>query len=154
MNDKSDFFSYIPDVENKVLNLTRNEALYLDDNLSLLVEKDIDDAHIQTLRPLSHSAGVSTTIELIEKLGHAILFTTDDKNKGLEAEVILSDADLFILRELAHSYVKIGTERVGFNLKRKIYSLLYKQSYKRNEITNTLLAQIDSEPKALDAEGL
>tara|TARA_Y100000593_G_C4213446_1_gene288043 strand:+ start:441 stop:899 length:459 start_codon:yes stop_codon:yes gene_type:complete len=152
MEERANNEDYLPDIENKKLRLTRNEALYIDDNISMLVEKEPGDEHIHPLRPLAHSSSIPTAIELIEKIGHAILFTTDPKNKGLEAEIIVSDTDLFIIREIAFSYARIGNELVGYNLKRKIYTLLYSQDYQRNEITNNLLAQIDMEPKVIDAE--
>ena len=82
---------YLPDIPDKTLLLTRNEALFIDDNLSMLVEKDLGDASLGTVRPLAHTAGLPAPIELLEKIGLAILHTTDSKNYGREAEVAVSD---------------------------------------------------------------
>ena len=48
-----------------------------------------------------------------------------------------------MLREIALSYVKVGEEQVGYNLKRKIYTLLFSKSYERNKVADSLLSQID-----------
>ena len=80
---------------------------------------------------------------MLEKIGLALLYTTDPNNQGKEAVVPVSDTDLYMLRELAISYAKIGNEPVGYNLKRKIYTLLFSKSYERNKVADSLLAQID-----------
>lgn len=134
---------YLPDIPDKTLLLTRNEALFIDDNLSMLVEKDLGDASLGTVRPLAHTAGLPAPIELLEKIGLAILHTTDSKNYGREAEVAVSDTDLYMLREVAVSHARIGNEPVGYNLKRKIYTLLFSKSYERNKVADSLLAQVD-----------
>jgi len=134
---------YLPDIPDKVLLLTRNEALFIDDNLSMLVEKDLGDSGLGTVRPLAHSAGLPAPIELLEKIGLALLYTTDPKNNGKEADVAVSDTDLYMLREVAVSHARIGNEPVGYNLKRKIYTLLFSKSYERNKVADSLLAQVD-----------
>ena len=50
--------------------------------------------------------------------------------KGTLAEVNLNDGDLLCLREICQSYIRIGEEPVGYNLKRKIYMALYGTEYK------------------------
>ena len=134
---------YLPDIPDKTLLLTRNEALFIDDNLSMLVEKDLGDSSLGTVRPLSHTAGLPAPIELLEKIGLALLYTTDPKNQGKEAEIPVSDTDLYMLREVSVSYAKVGNEPVGYNLKRKIYTLLIRKSYERNKVADSLLAQVD-----------
>ncbi len=143
---------FIPENQDKVLNLSRNEALFIDDNLSMLIEKDLGDDRLSTLRPLSHTAGLPAPIDLLEKIGVAILYTTDSANYGQEAEVIVSDTDLYMLREIAVSYAKVGDEPVGFQLKRKIYKLLFEQTYHRNEVARNIIAQIDPAPNIVDNE--
>jgi len=134
---------YLPDIPDKVLSLTRNEALFIDDNLSMLVEKDLGDSALGTVRPLAHTAGLPAPIELLEKIGMALLYTMDSNNRGKEAEIPVSDTDLYMLRELALSYARVGEEQVGYNLKRKIYTLLFSKSYERNKVADSLLSQID-----------
>jgi hypothetical protein len=143
---------YLPDIEDKVLFLTRNELLYIDDNLSMLVEKDLGDAGLGTVRPLAHSGGLPAPIELLEKIGKALLFATDGNNLGKAAKIPVSDTDLYMLREVAFSYVKVGDEAVGFNLKVKIYEQLFAKDYERDKIADYLLSQIDSTTKVLDSE--
>ena len=111
------------------LTLTRNEALFIDDSLSMLIERGgegnlMDEHKVTTVRPLIPTAGLPAPLELIEKIGMAVLYTTDPTNGDKPATVTMSITDLLMLREVAHSYVKIGEEPVGFNLKVKIYTVL------------------------------
>ena len=48
-----------------------------------------------------------------------------------------------MLREVAHSYVKIGEEPVGFNLKVKIYTVLYDAEYQKAKFLNNILDGVD-----------
>lgn len=123
--------------------LTRNEALFIDDSLSMLIERDPHDDRMGTVRPMAHTAGLPAPVDLLEKIGKAILFTTDPDNKGEPAEVSMSETDLYMLREITHSYIKIGEEAVGFNLKRKIYTLLYSTEYERDKTAKRLISQVD-----------
>ena len=70
------------------------------------------------------SAGVPVPIDLIQKIGLAVLLATDPKNTENIAEVTMNIADLFLLRECCQSFVRINNELVGFNLLRKIYYLI------------------------------
>lgn len=143
---------YLPDIADKVLLLTRNELLFIDDNLSMLVEKDLGDAGLGTVRPLAHTAGLPAPIELLEKIGKGILFISDPKNVGKEAHIPVSDTDLYMLREVALSYAKVGKEQVGFNLKIKIYGQLFAKDYERDKVADSLLSQVDTSPKVLGTE--
>tara|TARA_Y100000310_G_scaffold34266_2_gene32437 strand:- start:2694 stop:3224 length:531 start_codon:yes stop_codon:yes gene_type:complete len=126
-----------------VMFLTRNEALFIDDSLSMIIEREPHEDRVGTVRPMAHTAGLPAPVNLLEKIGKAILFTTDPDNQGEPAEVSMSETDLYMLREITHSYIKIGEEAVGFNLKRKIYTLLYNTEYERDKIANRLIAQVD-----------
>ena len=137
---------YLPDILYKTLSLTRNELLFIDDSLSMLVEKDLGDSGLGTVRPLAHTAGLPAPIELLEKIGKGILFTVDPKNNGLEAKIPVSDTDLYMLREVALSYMKFGKENVGFSIKIKIYEQLFAKDYERDQIADTLLSQVDTLP--------
>ena len=132
----------------KVLSLTRNEALFIDDSLSMLIERDGDanlmnEHRVTTVRPLTPTAGLPAPLELIEKIGFAVLYTTDPANGEKEAKVDLDITDLLMLREVAHSYVKVGDEPVGFNLKKKIYTLLYDAQYQEAKFFDNVLDGID-----------
>ena len=136
----------------KILLLSRNEALFIDDSLTMIIEREQGDERITTVRPLQHTAGLPSPVDLLEKIALAILFTTDPENEGEEAEVFVSDTDLFMLREIAHSYIKVGEEPVGFNVKKKIYQLLYQKSYEREKVARNIISQIDThlEPMPMD----
>jgi hypothetical protein len=69
----------------------------------------------------------------------AVLYTTDPENEGKEAVLELDVTDLLMLREIAHSYVKVGEEPVGFNLKKKIYTALYAGEYQKTKLLTHLL---------------
>ena len=129
--------------DEKVMFLTRNEALFIDDSLSMLIEREPHDDRMGTVRPMAHTAGLPAPIDLLETIGKAILFTTDPDNKGEPAEVRLTDTDLYMLREITHSYIRIGEEAVGYNLKRKIYTLLYSTEYERDKIATRLISTVD-----------
>ncbi len=136
----------------QVILLTRNEALFIDDSLSMLIEREPHDERMGTVRPMAHTAGLPAPVDLLEKIGKAILFTTDPENKGEPAEVAMSETDLYMLREITHSYIRIGEEAVGFNLKRKIYTLLYSTEYERDKTAKRLLSTVDIPTVPLEDE--
>ena len=134
----------IDNISSKVLYLTRNEALYIDDSLSLMIEREArGESRIGTMRLQMLSAPMGAPIDLIDKITLAVLYTTDDTNKGKEARVNVSDEDLYIIREVSQSYIIVGSEMVGYNLKKKLYTLLH-QDYTSDEEWNKLLAPFDS----------
>ena len=69
----------------KTLILTRNEALYIDDSLSLMIERGEGERHVGTMRLQMLSAPMGGTLDLIEKITYAVLYTTDDANRGKES---------------------------------------------------------------------
>ena len=127
----------------KTLILTRNEALYIDDSLSLMIERGEGERHVGTMRLQMLSAPMGGTLDLIEKITYAVLYTTDDANRGKEAKVEVTEEDIYTLREIAQSYIKVGNEMVGFNLKRRLYTLLHKE-YTSDAEWESLLASFDS----------
>lgn len=130
------------------ISLTRNEALYLDDSCSIMIEVDSDLRPPLTMRGVAPSAGIAVPYEFIEKIGHAVLFTTDPQNEGKDADMTLSTSDLLAMREVAQSYVKVGEEPVGYNLKRKIAKCLHETTYKQSmtdRVADKLLQGISTE---------
>ena len=122
--------AYYPNTElAKTLSLTRNEALYIDDSLTMMLDMSEGAQPFITMRPVMASMCIPAPVDLIEKIAVAVLFTLDPENEGREALIELSESDLFCLREVTQSYVTVGDEMVGFNLKRKIYSVLYGTEY-------------------------
>ena len=114
------------------ISLSRNEALYLDDCLSLMIEREPMDHGMSmttTMRQVLPSAQLGVPIELIDKIALAVLHTTDYDNRGREHKIKCIASELYLLREVSQSYIKIGQEPVGFNLKRKIYQALFQNQY-------------------------
>tara|TARA_R110000824_G_scaffold387582_3_gene582925 strand:+ start:1109 stop:1654 length:546 start_codon:yes stop_codon:yes gene_type:complete len=109
----------------KELTLTKNEALYLSDSITLLMEHEQSPGlvHIPA-RHLSAHAVVPVPVDIIQKIGMAVLLVTDPDNTSGETTIELSVADLYLLRECCQSYVRINKELVGYNLARKVYALL------------------------------
>ena len=65
-------------------------------------------------------SGDKVCINLMEKIGRGII--SIQKRPTIPVE--LGESELYILRELCISYIKINNEFVGYNLKRKIYQAL------------------------------
>jgi len=112
----------------KIIFLTRAEALFLDDALTVMTDRETLMG-IQGMRPLGPSAMMSAPPDLIERIGMAILLTTSS-DAIKEAALEVDDQELYLLRECAQSTIKFDDEPVGFNLKRKIYLALLEDNYK------------------------
>jgi len=112
----------------KIIFLTRAEALFLDDALTVMTDRETLMG-IGGMRPLGPSAMMSAPPDLIERIGMAILLTTST-NGIKEAALEVDDQELYLLRECAQSTIKFDDEPVGFNLKRKIYLALLEDNYK------------------------
>ena len=133
MMDSNDHFEhYKSDAEverelnqTKTLSLSRNEALFLSDTFTLLIEHDREGGSLQLpARGIVPSAGMSVPIEMIQKIGMAVLMTTDPKNTMQLTEMDFTVSELFLMRECCQSFVRMNNEPVGYNLTRKIYRLL------------------------------
>ena len=75
--------------EIKSLVITKNESLFLSDSLTLLMEHTQDQGRIHVpARQLMPSAGVPAPIELIEKVGLAVLVSCDPKNETAQSKLI------------------------------------------------------------------
>ena len=61
----------------------------------------------------------------MDKVGRAVVYTTKPENQGKEYVFAIDITELFMLREVASSFIKIGDEPVGYNLKRKVCTVLY-----------------------------
>ena len=81
----------------KMIALTRAEALFLSDSMTLLLEHDKDDKSFQIpARSLKASASVPVSLEMITRVGLAVLLTTDPKNQSRMAEMPIAVSELFI----------------------------------------------------------
>tara|TARA_R110000824_G_scaffold397369_1_gene600207 strand:- start:45 stop:572 length:528 start_codon:yes stop_codon:yes gene_type:complete len=121
--------------------LTRNEALFLDDSFTLMIEQEIEDLRIKAMRPVQMTAALAVPMELMAKVGKAVLYTTNPNTLNKDYEVIFDLSELLMIREVASSYIKIGEEPVGYNLKRKVCAVLYAEELKQDE-TDELAAHL------------
>ena len=140
--------------EVQTLMLTRDEILYIDDNLTMMIEKENSrggDNQFSTVRPEIANAGLPAPVELLEKIGLAVLQVTDEDDvwEGT-ISVPVTPTDLYMLRELARSTIKINGRFVGLELKKKLYKLLYADEFKVEKNVEKLLADVniseDSKP--------
>ena len=119
--------------ETKIIFLTKAEALYLDDAITVLMmpDKDIPPHLIPLMgmRPVGPSAMIAVPPDLVERIGMVVLLTTSDDSLT-EAALEVDIQELYFLREAAQSTVKFLDEAVGYNLKRKIYMALLEDEYK------------------------
>ena len=116
------------DSKKKSILLTRAEALFLDDALTVMTDRETL-AGIAGMRPLGASAMMSAPPDLLERIGMAILLTTSSPAIQ-EAPLEVDDQELYLLRECAQSSILKGDEPVGFNLKCKIYLDIQEDTYK------------------------
>ena len=112
----------------KIISLTKEESLFLDDSFTVIIDGE-QMRGLTTLRGMSGQASVPVSMDLISKVGSAVLFTTDRSNGGKDALVEVDEADLLALREVANSQARFDGIPVGYNLKRKILALLLENEY-------------------------
>ena len=125
------------------INMTHNEVLFLDDSLTMMLEREGTQEPITTMRVMVPSAHLPAPVSLIDKLGMAVLRITDPDNRGGGTVIHLNDTDIYMLREICHSYCKVGREYVGYNLKRKLYLALYNEFYQRDKQIDKLLSTVE-----------
>jgi hypothetical protein len=124
-----------------VMQLTKNEALFLDDGLTLMVEREGDEQRVYSMRPVQMTARLAVPLDLMDKIGKAVVYTTTPENQEKEYAFAIDITELFMIREVASSFIEIEGEPVGLNLKRKICVLLYAKELEQ-EGRNALLAQL------------
>ena len=93
------------------------------------------------MRPVQTTAALAVPMELMEKVGKAVVYTTHPDNMDKEYETTFDLSELLMIREIASSYIKIGEESVGYNLKRKVCDILYGEELAQDE-TNKLAAHL------------
>ena len=143
--DEQEIEEFIEELESmKNLILTRNEALYLSDSVTLLLEHFAENGRYQSpARTLVPSAGVPVPIEIIQRLGLAVLLTTDPYNTEQTCEMDFSVSELFLLRECCQSFIRVNKEPVGYNLIRKIYRLILEKDLKEREVFEILTHDVN-----------
>ena len=86
---------------------------------------------------------MGTSLELIQRIGLAVLYATDVKNKSGIAELVLTLGELYLIRECCQSYITHGEEPVGYNLVRKIYRLILQDELKARAEFEKILSDVD-----------
>ena len=139
----------IDEAYNKELSLSPVELLTIDDGLSLLVNKNEFDGAI-ALRPIYPSAGIGCSIDLITKIGEAILKMAESLEKPVNQTIEVTDVDIFVLRELVISQVVKMDRSVALGLRLKLYTLLYSENLEtdaRNRTLDILLEKSNDDGK-------
>ena len=140
-------FSPIGEYPSYKISLTIKELVYVDDSISLLVNRE-DQLQSTPLKASMPTNTIGAPMEFIRKVGMGVLSIFDsDKMKG-EVELEVSELELMILRELAHSSVSNGDILIGLGLKRKVYKALWGDTLKQDalsaKIRNDLLSTFDN----------
>ena len=154
--DELPIHDHIHESDEEPLSITRNEALFLDDSFTLMIEKEVEDLRITAMRPVQMTAALAVPMELLEKVGKAVVFTGQPDNAEKEYKIVFDLSELLMIREIASSYIKIGEEPVGYNLKRKVSSILYGEEVERDErdkLADHLLKDIDIDFSETKREG-
>ena len=140
-----DFFG--DDEDTHPIWMTHNEVMFLDDSLTMMLEKDSMSDSVTTMRVMIPSAHLPAPVTLLDKIGIAVLQVTDPESTEKGTTVELNDSEIYMLREICHSYCKVGKEPVGYNLKRKMYLSLYGETFEKDKIVDGLLATVDLDIK-------
>ena len=106
-----------------LISLSKEELLYLDDGLTLMVEVDPDEPQKHRIgRSLAPMAVSVATGALLLKLGGALVYLADEG--GDEKEIELDEEELWCIREVSQSNAVYFEKQVGLNIKIKIYRAL------------------------------
>ena len=138
--DIDDFFG--DDEDTHPIWMTHNEVMFLDDSLTMMLEKDSMSDSVTTMRVMIPSAHLPAPVTLLDKIGIAVLQVTDPESTEKGTTVELNDSEIYMLREICHSYCKVGKEPVGYNLKRKMYLSLYGETFEKDKIVDGLLSTV------------
>ena len=84
-----------------VMQLSKNEALFLDDSLTLMVERGGNEQGLYSIRPVQMTARLAAPLELMDKIGKAVVYTTTPENQGKEYALAVDISELFMIREAA-----------------------------------------------------
>ena len=126
------------------ISLSVKELVYVDDSISLLVNRE-DQFQSTPLRGSMPTNSIGAPIELIQKVGIAILGAFETIGP---VDLHVTELELMILRELAHSSVRNDDILIGLALKRKVYHALWGDKVKAEEmrakIEQDLLSTLES----------
>ena len=133
----------ISEIENRVINLTLHEILFIDDAITLMIDsRDLEGMY--PMKPPIRLSLVAVPIDLIDKIGNAFLEHMRMNKLATESvPVKISEKELYMLREIALAKAEYFGKRVGLSLKRKVYSALYGQRTEQLDFLEQLLKDID-----------
>jgi hypothetical protein len=115
----------------------------------MMIEKDGRAENFTTVLPILAIAGLPAPVDLLDKIGMAVLQVTDEYYESdTEEPIPVTPTDLYMLREVAKSSIKINGKFVGLALKKKIYKLLYEEEYKTERTFKRLLLDVNLEGEA------
>lgn len=133
--------------EEKIITLSKNESLYLNDSLTLLLEHPTNLQVMSIpIRGIQGNAGFAAREELILKLGEAILEVTRPGSDNNFVDISLTIEELFLIRECSQSYILFNDEPVGYNLMKKIYKALLGDHIEQKKKFDTLLSDVNMTP--------
>ena len=122
------------------VSLSKEELLYLDDGLTLLTEVDSDAPKLQVGRHLAPMAVSVATVDLLLKLGSALVYLADE---GIEEkEIDLTEDEMWCIREVSQSNAVYFEKQVGLSIKIKVYRSLL-QMYTENVLADADLVAGD-----------
>jgi|TARA_R100000482_G_scaffold98432_1_gene42388 hypothetical protein len=143
--DRSEY-QRIDDTEIADLKLTLPEILFIDDNISLMLDGR-DFENMMPLRPTMPTALILVPIDFIDKIGKAfveLLHTPTKTNlKDRAVSIRVSEMELYMLREVCISRAKYLDHRVGLTLKKKVLFALYSKKKKQHDLLEELLKDLD-----------
>tara|TARA_R110000824_G_scaffold59762_2_gene160184 strand:- start:5158 stop:5595 length:438 start_codon:yes stop_codon:yes gene_type:complete len=113
--------------ETKMINLTRNEILFIDDSCTMLIEPEVNLP--LPYKPLNRSGSIAVPVSFIEKIGFGLLVTETEANIDIEFDL----GELLMIREACLTTSKYGKEDVGINIKTKIYKALLGKEWEERE---------------------
>ena len=122
------------------------ELLSIDDGLSLLVNKNEFDGAV-TLRPVYPTAGIGCSIDLLTKVGQAVLRMAEDIENPSMQSIEVNDVDLFILRELLIAQIVKVDRSIALGLRLKIYTLLYGETIAEEKLNDSLEKLLETSNK-------
>lgn len=135
MNEKQD----------KQLTLTMPEILFIDDNITLMIDaRDVES--MMPLKPSMPSSIIIVTIDFIDRIGKAFLDVSSKSERGntkATSTINVSELDLYMLREMCFSRIDYFGHRVGLSLKKKVLYSLYGNTIKQEDILENLLKDVD-----------
>jgi len=136
----------------KMLSLTKYEALFLSDSVTLLMEHDTQEGRFQVpARTIAPRAGIGVPLELIQKLGLAVVLVTEPESDDT-VDLPISISELYLIREVCQSYAQINDTPVGYNLLRKVYKLLLESDLRERADFENLLHEVNFDLEKFELE--